>query len=73
MHNSKLKHRLHRVVAPTLFMRGESDGLVSQAYLDAYARLLPNARTQTIKAAGHMPELEQPESFARAVIEFLGD
>ena len=46
MHNPKLKHRLHRVTAPTLFMRGESDGLVSADYLAAYARLLPNARTR---------------------------
>ncbi len=37
MHNPKLKRRLHRVTAPTLFIRGESDGLVSQSYLDAYA------------------------------------
>ncbi len=43
MHNPKLKRRLHRISAPTLFIRGESDGLVSQNYLDAYARLLPNA------------------------------
>ena len=73
MHNSKLKRRLHRIAAPTLFMRGESDGLVSRAYLEAYAQMIPNAQTLTIKAAGHMPELEQPESFARAVLEFLGD
>ena len=73
MHNSKLKRRLHRIAAPTLFIRGESDGLVSEAYLEAYCRLLPNAQTRTIKAAGHLPELEQPASFARAVLEFLGD
>ena len=55
MHNPKLPHRLHRVTAPTLFLRGESDGLVSAEYLAAYARLLPNARTATIAAAGHAP------------------
>jgi pimeloyl-ACP methyl ester carboxylesterase len=73
MHNSKLKRRLHRIATPALLMRGESDGLISQAYLEAYSGLLPNAQMLTIKAAGHMPELEQPESFARAVLEFLGD
>jgi pimeloyl-ACP methyl ester carboxylesterase len=73
MHNSKLKRRLHRIAAPALFIRGESDGFISQAYLEAYSALLPNAHMLTIKAAGHMPELEQPESFARAVLEFLGD
>ena len=72
MHNPKLTRRLHRIAAPTLFIRGESDGLVSQNYLDAYARLLPDARTLTIKAAGHVPQLEQPAAFASAVLEFLG-
>jgi pimeloyl-ACP methyl ester carboxylesterase len=73
MHNPKLRRRLHRVVAPALFIRGESDGLVSQPYLEAYARMLPNARTLTIKAAGHVPQLEQPAAFAAAVLEFLGE
>jgi pimeloyl-ACP methyl ester carboxylesterase len=73
MHNPKLKRRLQRIAAPVLFVRGESDGLVSQAYLDAYSRMLPDARTLTIKAAGHVPHLEQPAAFATAVFEFLGD
>jgi pimeloyl-ACP methyl ester carboxylesterase len=72
MHSTKLKHRLHRVKSPALFIRGGSDGLVSDAYLKAYAALLPNARTLTIPAAGHAPHLEQPEAFASAVLEFLG-
>src|ERR1700723_2413274 len=46
-HNSKLKRRLHRIAAPALFVRGESDGLISQAYLEAYSALLPNARMLT--------------------------
>jgi pimeloyl-ACP methyl ester carboxylesterase len=71
MHNPKLRHRLHRVTAPTLFLRGESDGLVSADYLAAYARLLPNARTDTIAAAGHAPHVEQPEVFADKVLAFV--
>jgi pimeloyl-ACP methyl ester carboxylesterase len=71
MHNPKLRHRLHRVTAPALFLRGESDGLVSAQYLAAYARLVPNARTETIAAAGHVPHIEQAEAFARTVLAFL--
>ena len=71
MHNAKLKHRLHRVTCPALFIRGSSDGLVSDAYLKAYAALLPNARTHTIAAAGHVPHIEQPEAFASSVLNFL--
>ena len=71
MHNPKLRHRLHRMSAPTLFLRGESDGLVSAEYLAAYSKLLPNARLETMPASGHSPHLEQPEAFARVVLEFL--
>ncbi len=71
MHNPKLRHRLHRVAAPALFLRGESDGLVSAEYLTAYARLLPNAHTDTIAVAGHAPHMEQPGAFAATVLAFL--
>jgi pimeloyl-ACP methyl ester carboxylesterase len=71
MHNPKLRHRLHRVTVPALFLRGESDGLVSADYLAAYARLLPNAGTASIAEAGHAPQLEQPDAFVRTVLRFL--
>jgi pimeloyl-ACP methyl ester carboxylesterase len=70
MHNTKLKRRLHRIEAPTLFVRGDSDGLISADYLDAYAKLLPNARTLTIAQAGHLPHLEQPQALASAIRAF---
>ena len=71
MHNPKLRHRLHRVRIPTLFLRGASDGLVAADYLAGYARLFPDARVETIAAAGHLPQLEQPEAFAARVLSFL--
>ena len=71
MHNPKLAHRLHRVAVPALLLRGASDGLVSAEYLTGYARLFPAARVETIAAAGHLPQLEQPEAFAAKVLSFL--
>jgi pimeloyl-ACP methyl ester carboxylesterase len=71
MHNPKLKRRLHRIGAPTLFLRGASDGLVSADYLARYARLVPNARIETVALAGHAVQVEQPEAFAAKVHEFL--
>jgi pimeloyl-ACP methyl ester carboxylesterase len=71
MHNPKLPHRLHRVAAPTLFVRGQSDGLVSATYVESYAHLLPDARVATIAAAGHAPHIEQPDEFARTALAFL--
>jgi pimeloyl-ACP methyl ester carboxylesterase len=71
MHNPKLKRRLHRATMPTLFVRGESDGLISAEYLAGYAKLLPKARTATISAAGHAPQQEQPQALVKTVLEFL--
>jgi len=71
MHNPKLKHRLHRLDMPVLFMRGESDGLISAEYLAKYAKLVPHARIETIAAAGHSPQIEQPEAFVAKVASFL--
>jgi pimeloyl-ACP methyl ester carboxylesterase len=71
MHNPKLKHRLHRVNVPTLFLRGASDGIVSAEYLERYAALIPQARTETISEAGHLPHVEQPTATAAKVLHFL--
>ncbi len=71
MHNPKLKHRLHRIAAPTLFLRGASDGLVSAEYLARYAALLPQVRIETIPEAGHSPQIEQPGEFAAHVASFF--
>jgi pimeloyl-ACP methyl ester carboxylesterase len=73
MHNPKLKHRLHRVNVPTLFLRGVSDGIVSADYLERYAALIPGARTDTIAEAGHWPQVEQPGATAAKVLHFLHD
>jgi len=71
MHNPKLKHRLHRIAAPTLFLRGAQDGIVSAEYLERYAALVPKAKIETIAEAGHLPHVEQREATASKVLEFL--
>lgn len=71
MHNPKLAHRLHRLSMPVLMMRGASDGIVSAEYLARYAKLVPHARIETIAAAGHLPQLEQPEAFVARVVDFF--
>jgi pimeloyl-ACP methyl ester carboxylesterase len=71
MHNPKLRHRLHRLTMPTLFLRGASDGIVSADYLERYAKLVPNARLDTIAQAGHLPHAEQREATLAKVLQFL--
>jgi len=71
MHNPKLPHRLHRLNVPALLIRGASDGIVSAEYLERYAALIPNTRIETIAAAGHLPQVEQPTATAAKVLQFL--
>lgn len=71
LHNPKLSHRLERAAAPTLFIRGTADGIVSADYVAGYAALFPNASVKEVPAAGHFVHLEQPEAFVAQALEFL--
>jgi pimeloyl-ACP methyl ester carboxylesterase len=71
MYNPQLKHWLHRIAAPTLVLWGESDRIVTPEYGSIYAELIPGARFETIAAAGHHPEIEQPQAFVDRVARFL--
>ncbi len=71
MYNPQLKRWLRRITAPTLVLWGESDGIVKPAYGRAYAGLIPGSRFELIEKAGHHPEIEQPEAFAKTASAFL--
>ncbi len=72
MHNPKLKHRLHRVATPTLFVWGQQDGIVkADPYGKGYAALLPNGKLSVIENAGHLPHIEQPEAFMKVLDGFI--
>ena len=71
MHNPQLKRWLSNIKARTLVLWGASDGVVKPAYGEAYARLIPGARFESIANAGHHPEIEQPEALAARVRAFL--
>jgi pimeloyl-ACP methyl ester carboxylesterase len=66
-----LKKRIHRVKAPTLLLWGKDDRFVPPVYADEFTRRLPGARLQTLDGCGHAPHMEQPDTAARMVREFL--
>lgn len=70
-HNPSLKFRLNRISVPTLVVWGASDGIVSPAYGRAFAKRIKGARFVSIPRAGHLPHVEQPAAFARALAGFL--
>ena len=71
MYNPQLKRWLGNIKARTLVLWGASDGVVKPTYGEAYAKLIPGARFETIANAGHHPEIEQPDALAARVREFL--
>ena len=71
LHNPRLASWLHRIQVPTLVVWGASDGIVTPEYGRAYSKLVPRARFELIEAAGHHPELEQPEAFVERVLAFM--
>ena len=73
MYNPQLKRWLSHFRLPTLVLWGARDGVVSPAYGRAFCRLIPGARFELIEAAGHYPQIEQPELAARHVLRFLGE
>ncbi len=70
-HNPALRHRLHRIAAPTLVLWGDRDRFVRPEYGRAYAERIPGARFVSVAEAGHYPHIEQPDAFMDAVSAFL--
>jgi pimeloyl-ACP methyl ester carboxylesterase len=66
-----LKHRAHRISAPTLLVWGDSDRIAAPVYAEEFAKRIGGARVEMIGNAGHLPHLEQPEAVGEAVLRFL--
>jgi non-heme chloroperoxidase len=62
---------LGRLVAPTLLLWGERDGLFSRQEQDRLAAAIPGARLQVVPEAGHSPHLERPEKVADSLDAFM--
>ena len=68
--NSGLSARLGEVGVPALVIWGESDGIADADYGRAYAAAYPHGRFELLKETGHMPQIEQPEALAAAILAF---
>jgi pimeloyl-ACP methyl ester carboxylesterase len=66
-----LKHRIHRIAAPTLIVWGNADRIVAPAYAQEFAKRISGARVELIDNAGHLPHLEQAGAVAKAVHGFF--
>jgi 3-oxoadipate enol-lactonase len=62
---------LPNIRVPTLLVFGAEDTLTTPALGREMAKEIPGAEYFEIAAAGHLPNIEQPEVFNRKLIEFL--
>ncbi|HEU4721622.1 MAG TPA: alpha/beta hydrolase [Gemmatimonadaceae bacterium] len=56
---------------PTMVLWGARDSLTPMAQGMDIARLIPNAHWEVLPSAGHIPAIEDPQSFDAALLEFL--
>jgi pimeloyl-ACP methyl ester carboxylesterase len=63
--------RLAEVRAPTLVMIADLDSPISLRSSEALAAGIPGAQRVVITGAAHLPNMEQPAVFNRAVLDFL--
>ncbi|OOK65204.1 alpha/beta hydrolase fold family protein [Mycobacterium kansasii] len=63
---------LTQLTVPTLFVIGDGDHQWSASMIDDACAALPGSRGCVIPRSGHMPMVEQPELFERAVLDFVG-
>lgn len=64
---------LEQLEAPALVVVGSDDSFVSLADAQRLHGLMPHSRLAVIGDAGHLPNLERPDAFNAALVEFLAD
>jgi 3-oxoadipate enol-lactonase len=63
--------RQHAIRVPALVLAGAADPHLATLDPEALARAIPGATLRILAGAGHFPNLEVPDAFDRAVLEFL--
>ncbi|PTL84418.1 alpha/beta fold hydrolase [Vitiosangium sp. GDMCC 1.1324] len=63
--------RLEQVLSPTLIVVGDKDNPAMLRNAEELARRVPAPTLVTLPGVGHLPNLERPGDFNRAVLDFL--
>jgi len=65
--------KFRRMTFPVLLLQGEYDPAMPLWYYDDFDRILPNAKLQIVRDAGHFTELEKPDDVSKAILDFLAE
>jgi pimeloyl-ACP methyl ester carboxylesterase len=71
MRSHTLPALLGGIATPTLVVWGREDAIIPLAAGERYAGAIRGAKLCVIDRCGHLPDMERPEAFVRAVREFL--
>lgn len=72
--------KIQKLSIPTLIIYGENDGLIPNPYLNpgftsdvfkSGQQKIPDCKLVEIKNCGHMLQIEKPEEFTNAILEYL--
>lgn len=62
---------LPKLAVPSLVVTGAADQLIDPAQGARMAELMPGSRLVSVADAGHLVNLERPEAFNKAVVDFM--
>ncbi len=66
-----LSHKISQINQPTLILWGDSDRILGTADAEKFERAIPDSELSWIANCGHVPQLEQPQKTAEAILGFL--
>ena len=62
---------LAAIRVPTLLIWGDDDDLVPPATGERLVMLIPGAKLELVRGAGHIPSVERPAEFTRLIRQFV--
>jgi pimeloyl-ACP methyl ester carboxylesterase len=57
---------------PTLIIWGDRDDIIPVSHAHAAHEAIPGSRLVIVEGAGHFPQIEAPEQFVNALVDFIG-
>jgi 3-oxoadipate enol-lactonase len=73
LRDTDLTDEVAAISVPALVVAGEHDLSTPPDLVRATSELIPDARFEIVREAGHIPSIEQPETLSRLITEFLED
>jgi len=66
-----LRKWLHRIKVPTHVIWGDTDRIIDPVYAAEFGKVIAGSQVTMIEKAGHLPHIEQAETFVKAVSDFI--